>query len=102
HRSSRRLSAVRRSVTVPTSFLGNAARKTSSAIAPVTGKVLAIVRRFAPVAFVALASLVPVKWLFGQLPLKGVDSMFSLHQQVRVLATLWASAWDARFSVGEP
>jgi hypothetical protein len=59
--------------------------------------VATISRRF-HIVLVILASLAPLVWLSPGLPLKGVDSYFSLHPEGRLTSSLYA--WDARISAG--
>ena len=53
-----------------------------------------------PLALVVLAALAPAMWFFRGLPIKGVDSFFSLHPAGRLTSSL--SAWDFRNSPGVP
>ena len=54
----------------------------------------------APWAIAAAAGLAPSLWFIRGVPIKGVDSYFSLHPSGRLDASL--SAWDSRTSTGVP
>jgi hypothetical protein len=54
--------------------------------------------RRAPYALMAVAALTPLSWFSRGLPIKGVDSYFSLHPIGRFDTSL--SAWDSRTSTG--
>src|SRR5690349_15250486 len=58
--------------------------------------------RLTPFPILIATALTPVAWMYNSLPIKGVDSMFSLHPQGRLFYSLFSAAWDARVSVGEP
>jgi hypothetical protein len=53
-----------------------------------------------PIAIVVAAGLAPITWFHSGLPIKGVDSYFSLHPVGRLTTSL--EAWDSRTSSGVP
>jgi len=55
-----------------------------------------------PLLLIGSAGLAPFFWFSHGLPIKGVDSFFSLRPQERLFPTVFSSAWDSQMSAGEP